>query len=408
VADDLLTRSAPSTLRRVYRTTPWWVKVAVIWLVSRGISTTLLALFASWQQKNSWTGRHPSLLAYSQLWDSLWYNIIAVSGYPSVLPTAADGHVAQNAWAFLPAYPLVVRSLMVVTTLPWAPASVAVSLLFSLGAALMFFRLMRLRLPAESAMFAVVLFCVAPISPILQVAYAESMQAFFLTLALYLLIRRRYGLLFPVVFILCLTRPSGLAFALALALHIIQRWMSRGTDPFPTSERITAIAVTAFSLAMGFVWSIVAWIVTGSSSAYTDTELAWRAPYVGYGELLPFAPWVQGSAFWSAQWGLGAFGYVLLVALVAGFGAALFLPSVRRLGSDLRFWSASYALYLLAVFFPQSSTFRLLLPLFPLLGAVAQPKSIAYRVGITVLFVAGQFGWLAICWFVAGYDWTPP
>jgi hypothetical protein len=81
---------------------------------------------------------------------------------------------------------------------------------------------------------------------------------------------------------------------------------------------------------------------------------------------------------------------------------------VRRLGVDLRFWSASYAVYLLAVFFPQSSTFRLLLPMFPLLGAVAQPKSTPYRATMVVLFIVGQYAWLYICWWVNGYDWTPP
>ena len=69
---------------------------------------------------------------------------------------------------------------------------------------------------------------------------------------------------------------------------------------------------------------------------------------------------------------------------------------------------AGYVLYLLAVFFPQSSTFRLLMPVFPLLGAVAVPRSVAYRVALVVLGIAGQWGWLLICWGVDGADWTPP
>ncbi len=99
---------------------------------------------------------------------------------------------------------------------------------------------------------------------------------------------------------------------------------------------------------------------------------------------------------------------MLLVLVLVLFAAALFTPWVRRLGVDLRFWSASYAVYLLAVFFPQSSTFRLLIPLFPLLGAVAQPPSRIYRTAIVLLSIVGQFGWLYICWWSNGYDWTPP
>jgi len=93
---------------------------------------------------------------------------------------------------------------------------------------------------------------------------------------------------------------------------------------------------------------------------------------------------------------------------VVGFSAALFTPPFRRLGVDLRFWLVSYALYLLAVFFPQSSTFRLLMPLFPALGAVAQVRSWFVRVPILTLFVAGQVAWIHVGWWVDGYDWTPP
>jgi hypothetical protein len=391
-----------------YRLTPWWVRVVAVWLVSRVVTTLLLDLFASWQEKNPWTGARPGYLAFSQLWDSVWYHIVAVNGYPSVLPRGADGHVAENAWAFLPGYPALVRVVMVITGLPWEPVSVFVSVAFSLAAALMTYRLFRLVLPSETALFAVVLFCFAPLSPILQVSYAESMHAFLLALALYLLVRRRYALLFPVVAVMALTRPSGLAFALALGLHIVHRWFTRARDPFALADGILAAGLTLFSLAMGFAWPIVAWVVTGSASAYTDTELAWRVPYIGYQELMPFASWIQGAGFWGTQWGIGAAAFPLLFLVVGGFVVFLFTPPVRRLGVDLRFWSAGYAAYLLAVFFPQSSTFRLLVPLFPLLGAVAQPKSPVYRVFVVVLFVAGQFGWLYVCWWVNGYDWTPP
>lgn len=395
-------------LRARYRLTPWWLKVLLVWALSRVITTALILSFAARQAPNAWGGARPSYLEFAQLWDSTWYHIVAVSGYPATLPLTADGHVAESAWAFLPGYPVLVRFFMMVTTLPWNAASVFISLAFSLVSALMIHQLFRLQLPAPTALFAVVLFCVAPLSPIFQVSYAEPMQVFFLALALYLLLRRRYALLFPVVAIMSLTRPSGLAFALALSLHLLYRFTSRARDPFPLGERMLVAAVTAFSLAMGFAWSIVAWAVTGSVSAYTDTELAWRAPYIGYLGLKPFAAWLQGAQFWGGLWHIHWLVFVLLGVLVLGFFALLFTRTVRRLGTDLRFWSASYALYLLAVFFPQSSVFRLLVPLFPLLGAVAQPRSILYRVSMVVVFIAGQFAWIYICWWVDGYDWTPP
>ena len=110
-----------------------------------------------------------------------------------------------------------------------------------------------------------------------------------------------------------------------------------------------------------------------------------RAPTSATRSSFPFTPWFQGAEWWLARaglpegvaWWLGA---ALVVLLVAGFAVFLFTPWVRRLGVDLRFWMLSYALYLLAVFFPQSSTFRLLVPLAPALGALAIPRSPVYRV----------------------------
>ena len=104
--------------RRRYRLTPWWVKVVVIWLLSRAISTTLLLVFAGWQEKTIRTSAHPGFLAFSQLWDSVWYRYIAVAGYPSTLPVTSDGHVAENSWAILPAYPFLVPVVSTISAIP--------------------------------------------------------------------------------------------------------------------------------------------------------------------------------------------------------------------------------------------------------------------------------------------------
>ncbi|TIH36960.1 hypothetical protein D4765_09340 [Subtercola vilae] len=363
----------------------------------------LLAL-ASVQGKNPWTGASPSYWDYASIWDGTWYKIIAYWGYPGQLPLSTSGHVSQNAWAFLPGYPFLVRGVTEVTSVPWEYTSVAISFVFGLGATLVFYKLMRLTLPAGTTLFAVLLFCISPVSPLFQVAYAESMYTFLLMLGLYFVVTRRYVLLFPIILVMSLTRPSGLAFALFLAIHIAHRWWVRERDPFPTGQRVLAVAATVFSGVMGLAWSIIAWIGTGYFSAYTETELAWRASYIGYSHLVPFTSWIQGGNWW-----LGApAGAVVVVLLVVAFALFMLTKGVRRISLDLRFWVIAYALYLLAVFFPQSSVFRLLMPLFPLLGVIALPKSRIYRVLVVLLFLAAQWGWLLLCWGVDGADWTPP
>lgn len=376
----------------------------MIWAASRVVTTTLVLVLANVQGANPWTEASPGYAEFANMWDARWYNIVAVGGYPQLLPLTPGGEIAENAWAFMPGYPAVVRLLMMLSGQPWAPVAVFVSLAASLGAALLFYRLMRNVQAPGVALFSVVLFCVAPLSPVLQFGYAESMYLFLLTLALVLLLERRYVLLFPVIAVMALTRPGSLAFALALGLHVVHRWLSRAGDPFPVIERMLAASVAVFSGIAGLAWPAIAWIGTGSITAYTDTELAWRSAYIGYQELVPFTAWFQGGVWWLGM----PLGIVFVAGLILTFGLTLFLPAVRRLGVDLRFWLASYFLYLLAVFFPQSSTFRLLMPMFPLLGAVAQPRNPLYRVSMVLLFIAGQWGWLLLCWGVDGADWTPP
>jgi hypothetical protein len=152
--------------------------------------------------------------------------------------------------------------------------------------------------------------------------------------------------------------------------------------------------------------------VTGSLTAYTDTELAWRSAYIGHGHLVPFTPWFQGLDWWATN-GLslpatGWWGAIGVAALGALATVGLLSRPARRLGVDLRLWLVSYLLYLFAVFFPQSSTFRLLVPLFPAAGAFAVPSSRVYRIVLVLACIAGQVGWVLIAWRVDGYDWTPP
>ncbi|WP_431247096.1 hypothetical protein [Leifsonia xyli] len=391
--------------------TLWWVRVLAVYLGARVITTAILLAFAAGETKNAWTSAGPDYFTFANIWDGRWYEIVAGFGYPKILPTSDGIHVSENAWAFMPGFPGVVDAVMFVTRLPWPVAAVLVSFAAGAGAALVFHLLMRrVGLSASQSLFAVVLFCVAPVSPLFQVAYAESLHILLLVVALLLLVERRYGWLFAAVLAMAFTRPSGLAFALALAMHVVYRWVRRREDPFPRRERILSVSLTVFSGVAGLAWPGIAAIATGSLTAYTDTELAWRAPYIGFVHLLPFAPWFQGADWWASEMlGLpGWVGMVTLVVLIALFAVLLFSPAVRRLGVDLRFWVAAYSLYLLAVFFPQSSTFRLLMPLFPLLGALALPRSRVYRVAMVLLFVALQVGWVAICWTIDGYDWSPP
>jgi len=400
-----------------WRLTPWWGRVLLVFVASR-ILTGVILLAMAFVQAQLNSGVVPDPFTFATNWDGQWYWTIAISGYPSELPVNDAGQVTENAWAFMPVYPLL-ASVFVHAGFPFPVIGVVISLLAGAAAALLFHLLLRESgfAPGE-ALFGVVLLCTAPLSPMFQVSYAEALGLALLFLALLLVQRRRFWMLLPVVVVMSLTRPSGLAFALFLLLYFVTRIVlairKPAEHPLPVPQTVGIIVAGLVSFASGMAWPAIAWAVTGSPSAYTDTELAWRAGYVGPGPFEPFLDWFHGVAFW-----LGYFlhlpgevaaplGVIVTLLAVALFALFLFTPWARRLGVEVRLWLVSYLVYLLAVFFPQSSTWRLLLPLAPALGAFAVPRSVALRVGLVVLGLAGQVLWVYGCWVRMPGDWSPP
>lgn len=383
----------------------------MVYVLARTVTTVMMQGFAAVQSANSFTAEHPSYLAFASIWDGAWYRVIATGGYPSTLPVDAAGHVTENAWAFMPAYPFLVRGLMLLTGASFEAVAVTVSLVAGWGAALVFRRLVGRFLDAPRATFATVLLCVAPTSVMFQVAYAEAMGLFLLLVALLLAVDRRWWTMLPVVLLLGMTRPTGLAFAFFLVLFLAVWWFRPAWVREPARPTLRSALppalVAVVSGAVGLAWPAIAWAVTGVPKAYTDTELAWRSSYVGWGELVPFSPWVEGFAWWLGWPG----GWVAALAIpigLAAVGVLLFVPAARRVGLELRLWAVAYLVYLLAVFFPQSSTWRILLPIAPLLAVVALPRSKTYRVLLVVVALVLQWVWLYANWWVDGYDWTPP
>lgn len=373
---------------------PRWIALAGIIISSRVVSSLILGWFAANQPKNPWTSGRPDLIEFSRIWDSHWYRIIAEVGYPGELPVDDAGRVGENAWAFMPVYPFLVRGVMGLTSLPFAIVSVVVSTVAFAGFIIVADRLFRRHIGDAPALAAISVIAFAPVAPIFQVGYAESLGLLFLALVLVGLAERRWWLVAAFIPLAALTRPMGVPLALTLFVLTVITWRS-GRDRKPL------VLLTAWAGLFAFAWLGIAALVTGRPSAYVDTELAWRRPYVGD------EPHAWGTGWWeSARWWFDDAGPWVILGLVITVTVIAALPPTRRLGTVSLVWSGSFLLYLVVVLFPQSSIFRLLMPMFPMAGVIARHRGAT--ISAIVLGVVGQFFWVKWCWSVEGSDWTPP
>lgn len=391
MADGALTRSHAQPVRSRLSSA---LQIAIVYVLARAVTTAFLLIAAELSAEGSRFGPDATIGSFVMGWDAEWYSFIAGFGYPSDLPRDEAGEVTTNQWAFMPLYPVLAK---VVGFGNYGVGALIVSLVAGYLSALVLYRLLRDRIDASAAMWAVVFFVSGPLAALFQIGYAEALFLLWLFCALWCVQRRRFVPLYVLIPLMGYTRPGVLAFSLFLAMYGIWRWFRRENDPLSAREVVHIVVLGLWAAAIGFSWQVIAGLVTGDPSGYLETELSWRRSWTGEaGAFVPFDGFVQAAAIWFRLWGLDVvWGYVALgVGIAVTAAVLLFVPQVRRLGAEVRLWSASYIVYLLAVFFPQSSLFRLLVPLAPLSGALALPRSLAWRVGVLGACLVGQWVWI--------------
>lgn len=383
-------------MRAAWRGLPAALRIAAVYAAARLVTVGFILIAAALASPETQLPSGNPLSDFALAWDAQWYWTVAYDGYPSELPRDADGHVTENAWAFMPVYAYLAQAVAVALGAAWGVGGFLVSFVSGYLACLALHRLLRVRQGEGEAMWAVVLFACGPLAGLFHAGYAESLFLLLLFLALLCVVRRRWWWLYLLVPVMGFTRPGVLAFALLLGLYGIHRWLARRDDPLPAREIAHIVVLGALATAVGFAWQVIAAVVTGEPGAYLDTELAWRRSWVGTEHFLPLEGWFQGADVWFGVWGLPAWlAPVAVVALMLAAAALLILPrAVRRVGPELRLWAGSYLVYLFLVFFPQSSVFRLLAPLSPLWGAFAAVRSRGVRIAVLALGLLGQWWWI--------------
>ncbi|NYG06246.1 hypothetical protein BJ986_000733 [Phycicoccus badiiscoriae] len=344
-------------------------RVALVYLALRAVSALLLVL-ASHDQAvmPDWTGPTVEPLDMTVLWDGSWYRHIAEHGYPHVLPVdGATGRVAQNAWAFYPVFPLLSRMLMSATGLGFPIVASSLSLVCGLGAAVIMARLLSDRLGDRVALATVAVWGAYPAAVALQIAYTEAIAMLVLCALLWALMKQNWLATGALALLLGVTRPIAVPVAVVVAAMLWLRWRRRATDPIDAGEYAAGAFALVASAVGAVAWPLIAWQVTGSRTAYTDTMAAWRMG----GRIEPFKPWL-GMSQWAFRGleGADVYGPVALAGLVTTIVVLTCGPWATRLGPELRVWCLAYPAYLAVVLDPFTSIFRYAIPLFPLVAVV--------------------------------------
>ena len=282
-------------------------------------------------------------------WDGQWFRSIAENGYPVPPPVEGD-HLAQSEWAFLPLYPLLMRAVASVTSLPFAVSGGLLSVLFGAAAMVLIYRLVVGRMGRFGAAALVACLCAFPTAGLLQVAYPESLALLLVASALTALRSRRYGLVMLAALGLALTRPIVLPLAAVIVVHGVTRLRSEGRA-FALRDR-WLVAITAFVTAglLG-LWPLVADLMSGHRNTYLNTLAAWPANTRSDGVL---GGWFASILALTPP-GIAALCAILFFTLVAVRKGA------THWGVELRTWVWVYPLYLIAATRPSPSIIRYLM-----------------------------------------------
>ncbi|WP_412737052.1 mannosyltransferase family protein [Krasilnikovia sp. MM14-A1259] len=335
------------------------------------------------------------------VWDAGWFLRVAVNGYPHGYTYSVDGSMEGNGLAFFPLYPMLIRAVAALGVEP-PTAAIAVSWLASIGAAVALHLLgtslyanLRGSSPTtgrRAGWALVAICCAAPVSVVLSMAYSESLFLALVTGMLVAAHRRVWWAAGLLGLCAALTRPTGVAAALALAVAALlelrrpdarRRWR-------PVAAALVALAgVPAF---LGWV----GWRVGDATAWFRIQSAGWGTSF-DYGRST--VAFVGRTLSTGEGWVAVSVALLLLVALAAAGVALAGRPWLPL---------AVYGVVAMALVYGQAGFYhskpRLLLPvLLTLLPAVIAAARARPRVAVLAITAWAAFGlwygaYLVVVW----------
>ena len=314
---------------------PGWGQALVIYGLSRIVDAVILSRVArfqpaavlsqvGWLTEGTDPAGTPGYFGFVSLWDGEWYHKVAEYGYPDSVPRDDLGNVQQNAWAFYPLYPTLVRLLMGVTGAGWPVTASLVALVCGGVAAVTMRSLVEPLAGRSLALWTVMLFVAFPTAPVLQLAYTESLSLALLLGVLWTLQRGWYLGTAGLMLLVGLARPIAVPLAVVIGVHLLRqlyRWRRAPAGevgpPIGRGSLLRLFVATAAAGAASVAWPVIAWRGTGEPNAYLETMSAWR----DQANTTPFYPWWANARLWFGDWGgplALAVVLVLTMLIVAG------------------------------------------------------------------------------------------
>ncbi|MEU4221153.1 mannosyltransferase family protein [Actinoplanes sp. NPDC026623] len=326
------------------------------------------------------------------IWDGGWFLRVA-EGYPSGYTYGADGVLQGNELAFFPLYPMLIRGLSALALDPGS-AAIAVSWIASICAAIAL-HLLGTSLYGRRAGWALVAICCsAPMSVVLSMAYSESL---FLALVAGMFVAAHRQVWWAAGLLglgAALTRPTGAAAAVGLAVAAI---IAARRDPAKRWPPLVAAAVALAGVPAYLGW--VAWRVG-------DAEAWFRIQTAGWGTSFDFGAstidFVTRTLTTGEGWVPMSVALILLVALAAAGVALAGRPWLPL---------AVYGVVAMVLAYGQAGYYhskpRLLLPvLLTLLPAVVAAARARPRAAVLAIAAWAAFGLWYGAYLVAVWPYT--
>jgi len=378
----------------LWRTAGAWHGVGIafgIYLSTRVVQLVMLA----WLNH---AGGHPGGVRGRLLvWDAGWFLKVATTGYPHGYTTDMAGQLQGNELAFFPLYPMLIRLVMSFGVSPQT-AAIGVSWLASTGAAVALY-LLGTSLYNRRTGWALVAICMsAPVSVVFSMAYSEGV---FLALVAGMLLaahRRVWWAAGLLGLAAALTRPTGAAAALALAVAALME-ISR-----IRRERDASIwpPIAAAAVALAGVPAFLIWV----GNRVGDPAAWFRIQAAGWGTSFDYGTstitFVGNTLATGDGWIPVSVALILIAALIAGIVALIGKPWLPL---------AVYGVVAMGLVYGQAGFYhskpRLLVPvLLTLLPAAIAAGRARPRVAVLSITAWAAFGLWYGAYLVAVWPYT--